>query len=87
MSEYNNTTQDNGGVHINSGIVNHAYYLFATAITKPKAEQIYYRALTLYLTKTSKFLDLRYAVVKAATDLHMAQPLVRLPQQNQHSTR
>jgi len=70
MSEYDPTTQDNGGVHTNSGIPNHAFYYYATAVTKPTAEKVYYRALTMYLTKTSKFLDLRYAIVKAATDLY-----------------
>jgi bacillolysin len=63
---------DNGGVHVNSGICNYAFYLFATAVTKDKAEKIYYRALTTYLTRTSKFLDLRLAVIKAATDIHGA---------------
>ncbi len=63
---------DNGGVHVNSGICNYAFYLFATAVTKEKAEKIYYRALTTYLTRTAKFLDLRLAVVKAATDIHGA---------------
>lgn len=63
---------DNGGVHVNSGIVNYAYYLFATAVTKDKAEKIYYRALTTYLTRTSKFLDLRLAIIRAATDIHGA---------------
>lgn len=63
---------DNGGVHVNSGIINYAYYLFATAVTKEKAEKIYYRALTTYLTRTSKFLDLRLAVIKATTDIHGA---------------
>jgi Zn-dependent metalloprotease len=28
MDFYVNTTDDNGGVHINSGIVNHAFYLY-----------------------------------------------------------
>ncbi len=65
-----NENQDHGGVHINSGIVNKAYYLFATAITKEKAEKIYYRALTLYLTRSSNFVDLRLAVIKSANDLH-----------------
>jgi bacillolysin len=71
MSQYNNTTQDNGGVHINSGIPNYAFYLFATAtgMTKEKAEKVYYRALTTYLTRTSKFIDLRLAVLKATADL------------------
>ena len=32
MKDYVHTTQDNGGVHINSGIPNHAFYLAATTI-------------------------------------------------------
>ena len=32
MSGYVNTSEDNGGVHINSGIPNHAFYLMAVAI-------------------------------------------------------
>lgn len=72
MNEKYTGSQDNGGVHINSGIVNRAFYLIANTIGKSKAEQIYYKALTQYLTKTSKFIDLRLAVVKAATDLHGA---------------
>lgn len=63
-------SEDNGGVHINSGIGNHAYYLYATAVTKEKAEQVFYKALTDYLTMTSKFIDFRIAVVQAATDLY-----------------
>lgn len=70
MSEFVVTTRDNGGVHINSGIVNRAYYLVATAIGKDKAEQIYYRALDNYLTASSQFIDLRLAVIKSATDIH-----------------
>jgi bacillolysin len=62
--------EDNGGVHTNSGIGNYAYYLFATAVTKEKAEKVFYNALTNYLTKTSKFIDLRIAVVQAAKDLY-----------------
>lgn len=62
--------QDNGGVHINSGIPNHAFYKFATKVGKDKAEKVYYRALVYYLTKSSKFVDCRVAVVKAATDLY-----------------
>jgi Zn-dependent metalloprotease len=62
--------EDNGGVHINSGIPNHAFFLFATAVGKDKAEKVYYRALSTYLTKSSKFIDCRVAVVKATTDLY-----------------
>lgn len=76
MSQYmflkNTEEEDNGGVHINSGIPNHAFYLFAShgSVGKDRAEQVYYRALTKYLTRTSNFVDARLAVVKAATDLY-----------------
>jgi bacillolysin len=63
--------EDNGGVHINSGIPNYAFYRFATGVsmTKEKAEQVYYRALTTYMTRTSKFLDVRLAVIQSARDI------------------
>ena len=64
--------EDNGGVHLNSGIPNHAYFLFQQAIGDDiqKAEQVFYRALTTYLTKSSKFIDARNAVVQSAKDLY-----------------
>lgn len=64
-------TEDNGGVHSNSGITNYAFYLFANSngMDLEKAEQIYYRALTIYLTSTSQFAELRLAVVQATEDL------------------
>ncbi len=67
VNEMYTGNQDNGGVHINSGIPNHAYYLFATAIGKDKAEEIYYDVLTNYLVASSQFVDLRFAVVQATT--------------------
>ena len=76
MNEYvnlpNTPENDNGGVHINSGIPNKAFHSLATAIGKEKAEQIYYKALTDYLVKSSQFIDMRIAAEKAATDLHGA---------------
>ncbi len=65
-------SQDNGGVHINSGIVNWAFYKFAisSGVGKDKAEKVYYRALDKYLTKSSQFIDARLGVVQAATDLY-----------------
>ncbi len=63
-------SQDRGGVHINSGIPNRAFYLFATAIGKNKAEQVYYNALSNYLTRSSDFQDCRAAVMQSATDLY-----------------
>ncbi len=70
LSEMYLGSQDNGGVHINSGIGNYVYYLFATAVSKEKAEQVYYKALNDYLTKNSQFIDLRIAVIQAASDLY-----------------
>lgn len=69
MNEKYTGSQDNGGVHINSGITNHAYYLFAEEVSKETAEKVFYRALTKYLTKSSKFIDLRNAVLQSSTDL------------------
>lgn len=75
-------TQDNGGVHINSGIGNKAAYLLSqggthygvkvTGIGTDKTGKIYYRALTQYLTPSSNFSQLRSAAVQAATDLYGA---------------
>jgi len=74
MSEYqvlaNTTAGDNGGVHINDGIPNHAYYLFATAVTKEKAERVYYRALTTYLSASSQFADMRIGARLACEELY-----------------
>lgn len=72
VSEKYNGSQDNGGVHINSGIPNRAFALFANQVGKNVAEQVYYRALDQYLTRSSQFVDLRIAVIQAATDLHGA---------------
>lgn len=72
MAQYENTSDDNGGVHINSGITNFAFFKFASAVGKDKAEKVYYRALTTYLVRTSQFLDLRLAVIKSAGDLYGA---------------
>lgn len=69
VSEKYSGTEDNGGVHINSGIPNHAFFKFAEATTRDKAASVFYRALKNYLTKSSQFIDLRLAVIKAAGDL------------------
>ncbi|MCX6137142.1 MAG: M4 family metallopeptidase, partial [Ignavibacteriales bacterium] len=69
MSEFVNGTDDNGGVHVNSGIPNKAFYLAAINIGRTKAGRIWYRALNFYLTRSSQFLDARIATEKGATDL------------------
>lgn len=63
-------SSDNGGVHTNSGIINYAYYQLAEAITKNKAEKLFYRALSVYMTKSSQFIDCRLAFEEAAKDLY-----------------
>jgi bacillolysin len=87
-SERYTGTQDNGGVHINSGIPNYAFYLFATAssMTKEKAERVYYQALTKYLVASSKFIDLRAAVEQSCKDLYPAEPAVLTAAQNAFTT-
>ena len=74
MSEFRNLgSQDNGGVHVNSGIINHAYYFLTEGlqggIGRGDAEKIFYRALTTYLMQNSQFIDCRLAAVRAAKDL------------------
>ncbi|AFH66221.1 M4 family metallopeptidase [Paenibacillus caseinilyticus] len=73
-------TADNGGVHTNSGINNKAAYLLAQGgthygvsvqgIGREKTGKIYYRALTVYLTPSSNFRNMRQAAIQAATDLY-----------------
>ncbi len=49
MEDYVRTGRDNGGVHINSGIPNHAFYLLATALgghAWERAGKIWYATLT-----------------------------------------
>jgi Zn-dependent metalloprotease len=60
MKDYVNTVSDNGGVHINSGIPNRAFYVTATEIGGNawlKAGQIWYVTLRDKLTSSSKFQD------------------------------
>ena len=70
MSELVATTQDNGGVHTNSGIPNHAFYLVATKIGRDEAGAIWYKALTDYLTSSAQFVDARIATDEAASELY-----------------
>jgi Zinc metalloprotease (elastase) len=69
VSEMYLGNEDNGGVHINNSIPAHTFYLYATATSKERAEQVYFRALTTYLTPTSKFINLRKGIIQAAKDL------------------
>lgn len=62
-------SQDNGGVHINSGIPNHAFFLLASQIGNDNAANIFFLALSKYLTRFSRFIDLRLACEQSAIDL------------------
>jgi thermolysin len=80
-------TDDNGGVHINSGIANHAFYLAieggmnrTSGITvtgvgsanREKIEKSFYRAFTTMLPASATFSMARAATIQAAKDLYGA---------------
>jgi len=72
MADYNNTTADNGGVHINSGIPNKAFYLTAKQIggnAWEKAGKIWYVTLTQRLQPTSNFQDAANQTLEVAGTL------------------
>jgi Zn-dependent metalloprotease len=78
-AEYKCSTDDNGGVHGNSGVVNHGYALLVDGGTSngvtvqglgfDKALNIYYRAMTEYQTPASNFVDHADSLYAACTDL------------------
>ncbi len=76
---------DNGGVHTNSGVLNHWFYLLSeggagtteknvnynvTKIGIHKVIEILYEAMTNYLGKTSKYYDMRQATLEIAEQLY-----------------
>lgn len=79
-----NCAYDSGGVHTNSGIANLAFVLaveggrhprsrtsvLVPAQGLPTARDIFYRALTTYLTPASSFSFARIATVQSAMDLY-----------------
>ncbi len=72
MDDYVRTGRDNGGVHINSGIPNHAFYLLATELgghAWERAGQIWYDVLTSgALEEDALFTDFATATVRAARE-------------------
>ncbi|MEV0371915.1 M4 family metallopeptidase [Streptomyces sp. NPDC050636] len=70
MKDFVETEDDNGGVHINSGIPNHAFYLAATALggnAWERAGQIWYDVLTGgELAKNARFADFAALTIAAA---------------------
>jgi Zn-dependent metalloprotease len=69
MRDYVRTANDAGGVHVNSGIPNHAFYLAAMGFggrAWEKAGQIWYRALTRGLDPRATFADAARETILAA---------------------
>ncbi|MBU8894051.1 M4 family metallopeptidase [Corallococcus sp. M34] len=75
--------QDNGGVHLNSGIANNAFYLLSEGgknrtsgvevkdgIGIEKSLKVFSRALTFYMTPNTNFAQAKEATFKAAQDLY-----------------
>ncbi|HMC76404.1 MAG TPA: M4 family metallopeptidase [Vicinamibacterales bacterium] len=80
-------TGDNGGVHTNSGIANHAFYLAIEGGTnrtsglgvqgvgganREQMEKVFYRAFTQMLPANATFATARAATIQAARDLYGA---------------
>jgi bacillolysin len=76
--------EDNGGVHTNSMIAGHAYYLAIEGGTnrtsglsvqgvgggnREQIERVFYRGFTLYLPPNATFAQARQATLRAASDL------------------
>lgn len=78
---------DSGGIHINNGISNQAYYLAIEGGTnrtsgravqgvgvanREQIERIFFRGFTVYLTPNATFSSARAATIQAAADLYGA---------------
>ena len=78
-AEYHCDTSDRGGVHSNSGVPNHGFALLVdggtyngqtiNAIGLTKASHLYWRAQSVYQTRTSDFDDHADALEASCTDL------------------
>ena len=72
MRDYVDTDDDNGGVHINSGILNHAFYLAAREIggyAWGVLGRIWYAVVTRRLKPDAGFADFARATVEIAGEL------------------
>jgi thermolysin len=81
---------DNGGVHINSGVPNNAFYLAIEGGThrlggqvagvgganRGQIERVFYRAFTSFLVPSSNFASARAATIQAARELYPSNPAV-----------
>jgi Zn-dependent metalloprotease len=78
-AEYKCSEEDSGGVHSNSGVVNHSFALLVdggtyngvtvTGIGRDKAANIYWRAQSEYLFPIADFADLADSLASSCTDL------------------
>ncbi|WP_308194153.1 M4 family metallopeptidase [Nocardioides sp. SR21] len=83
-AEYWCSPDDGGGVHSNSGVVNHTFALLVDGSTSngvtvasiglDKAANVFWRAQSSYLTPTSRFPDLATALTTGCNDL-VGQPI------------
>jgi len=72
MRDYVNTIADNGGVHINSGIPNHAFYVTSLELggnAWERAGRIWYVTLKDKLTANSRFQDCANLTYQVAAEL------------------
>jgi thermolysin len=80
-------SEDNGGVHTNSGIPNHVFYLAIEGGThrlsgvvvqgvgganREQIERVFYRAFTSFLTPSADFAQARATTIQAARELYGA---------------
>ncbi|MEL7003484.1 MAG: M4 family metallopeptidase, partial [Bacteroidota bacterium] len=94
---WNFGSSDNGGVHTNSGVLNHWFYILTegksgtndngdsysvTGIGITKAAQIAYRLESVYLSANSQYIDGRNFGIQAAEDLFGAGSLEAIATQN-----
>jgi Zn-dependent metalloprotease len=78
MKDYVKTVEDNGGVHINSGIPNHAFYVTALELggyAWEKAGRIWYKTLTDKLQERSTFQQACDLTFEAAGEIYGANSL------------
>jgi hypothetical protein len=72
MDDYVETTQDNGGVHINSAIPNHAAYLIGEELGRDHLGEIYARTIQQHITPDMQFTDLAVGTWRSAVELYGA---------------
>jgi Zn-dependent metalloprotease len=73
LPDDNDPANDNGGVHINSGIPNHAFYLVATALGGEAwgtAGAIWFHTLTQRLQSNAQFTDAAEQTMQVAKEMY-----------------